>query len=142
LGVTIAMRSRSWKRLCYSQNDTVNVKTPPFLSEDLIVEILIRLPVRLLLQYKCVCKSWKTLIYDPQFVKCQLLSSNAHPQLVSVFFGVSNNLLESYPLKPLLDNPSTNVEPAIFEMRYATSMIGSCNGLLCLHDYSRFTFKL
>ncbi|KAK7340703.1 hypothetical protein VNO77_21413 [Canavalia gladiata] len=37
------------------------------LPEELIVEILLRLPVRSLLRFKCVCKSWLSLISDPQF---------------------------------------------------------------------------
>ncbi|KEH31947.1 F-box protein interaction domain protein [Medicago truncatula] len=124
MGVTIVMRSRSGKRLLrYHQNGTVSIQSasettvnkplPPFLPEELIVEILLRLSVKSLLQYKCVCKTWKTLLSDPQFAKSHLLSSNVHPQLVSVFMG--------------------------FETRHSTSIIGSCNGLLCLRDSSGFT---
>ncbi|RHN63682.1 putative F-box domain-containing protein [Medicago truncatula] len=98
MGVTIVMRSRSGKRLLrYHQNGTVSIQSasettvnkplPPFLPEELIVEILLRLSVKSLLQYKCVCKTWKTLLSDPQFAKSHLLSSNVHPQLVSVFMG-------------------------------------------------------
>ncbi|MCI40987.1 F-box/kelch-repeat protein, partial [Trifolium medium] len=41
----------------------------PFLPEELIIQILLRLPVRSLIEFKCVCKSWKTLISDPKFAK-------------------------------------------------------------------------
>ncbi|KAK7295543.1 hypothetical protein RJT34_18453 [Clitoria ternatea] len=37
--------------------------------QDLIENILSRLPVRSLLRFKCVCKSWLSLISDPQFAK-------------------------------------------------------------------------
>ncbi|AET05109.2 F-box-like protein [Medicago truncatula] len=55
--------------LYHSQNDTVstlpvpetnaeNILLLPELPKELIDEILARLPVRSLLQFKCVCKSW------------------------------------------------------------------------------------
>lgn len=37
------------------------------LPGDLIVEILSWLPVDALLRFRCVCKSWKSLIFDPSF---------------------------------------------------------------------------
>jgi F-box interacting protein len=107
------------------------------------VEILVRLPVKSLIQYKCVCKTWKSLISDPQFAKSHLLSSNAHPQLVvSVIIGIANCHFVSYPLKLLLDNPSTPVETATLTTRHCTRIIGSCNGLLCFYYSPRSTFKL
>ncbi|XP_057459207.1 F-box protein CPR1-like [Lotus japonicus] len=37
------------------------------LPEDLMVEIMLRLPVRSLLRFKCVCKLWLSLISNPEF---------------------------------------------------------------------------
>jgi len=42
------------------------------LSFDLFEEILCRLPLRSLMQFKCVCKSWKLLISNPKFAKKHL----------------------------------------------------------------------
>ncbi|XP_061371685.1 F-box protein At1g15015-like isoform X2 [Gastrolobium bilobum] len=39
------------------------------LSWDVIQEILLRLPVKSLVRFKCVCKSWLSLISDSQFAK-------------------------------------------------------------------------
>ena len=36
------------------------------LTDDAVVEILRRLPARSLFCCKCVCRSWKDLISDPQ----------------------------------------------------------------------------
>ncbi|MCI26118.1 F-box/kelch-repeat protein, partial [Trifolium medium] len=46
------------------------------LLDELIADILSRLPVKTLMQIKCVCKSWKTLISDdPSFAKLHLQRS-------------------------------------------------------------------
>ncbi|KAK4727087.1 hypothetical protein R3W88_032004 [Solanum pinnatisectum] len=37
--------------------------------EDLIREILLKLPVKALLRFKCVCKNWYTLIKNPCFIR-------------------------------------------------------------------------
>lgn len=37
-------------------------------SDDLIVETLSRLPVKSLMRFKCVCKSWYGLVKDPNFI--------------------------------------------------------------------------
>ncbi|XP_045802997.1 F-box/kelch-repeat protein At3g23880-like [Trifolium pratense] len=112
--------------------------------EEIIVEILLRLPVRSLLQFRCVCKFWKNLISDPQFAKSHVLSSTAYPQLVSIDIGIAKSDIVSYPLKPLLENPnpSAGVKSAFFLSRQRTSMIGSCNGLICFFNSLRSTFKL
>ncbi|KAL1816572.1 F-box/kelch-repeat protein At3g23880-like [Daucus carota subsp. sativus] len=47
-------------------------KSINYLPEGLISEILLRLPVKSLLQCKSVCKPWLSLISTPHFVKSQL----------------------------------------------------------------------
>ncbi|KEH19714.1 putative F-box domain-containing protein [Medicago truncatula] len=139
--VKIAEYSCSRKRLHHSQNDTLTKLELLFLPEEIIVNILLRLPVRSLLQFKCVCKSWKILISDPQFAKNQFLSSTEYPQLVSPVFGLAKCEIVSYPLKPLLENTLTidkPVKPVIFSSRCQIMILGSCNGLLCLHEDSHF----
>ncbi|XP_058774262.1 F-box/kelch-repeat protein At3g23880-like [Vicia villosa] len=74
----------------------------PVLPEELVGEILLRLPVRSLLQFKCVCKSWKTLISGSQFPLFKRPSTPVKP----VTFGYMEEMLDY--------------------------IIGSCNGLLCM----------
>ncbi|XP_011043205.1 PREDICTED: putative F-box/LRR-repeat/kelch-repeat protein At1g11620 [Populus euphratica] len=42
------------------------------LPEDVIIEILSRLPVKNLLQFKCVCKSWHAIITSPKLISKHL----------------------------------------------------------------------
>ncbi|GAU43182.1 hypothetical protein TSUD_301480 [Trifolium subterraneum] len=120
----------------------------PVLPEELIIEILLRLPVRSLLQFKCVCKSWKTLISDPQFAKTHLQGSSStdesimtHQRLVSLV-GTGPYEVISYPVKTLFENPSIPVEPDSFSMKHKYRIIGSCNGLLCLYGKSQHCVRL
>ncbi|KAL6513750.1 hypothetical protein OROHE_019610 [Orobanche hederae] len=39
-----------------------------FLPDDLIFQILIRLPIKTLLRFKCVCRIWRSTIEDPIFI--------------------------------------------------------------------------
>lgn len=114
----------------------------PVLPEEVNFDILLRLPVRSLLQLKCVSKSWKTLISNPQFAKSHLLSSTSYPQLFTSAVKIGDREILSYPMKPLLENPSTPVEPVTITMRHKYNILGSCNGLLCLYDSSQSNFRL
>lgn len=114
-------------------------ESPPILPDDIIAAILLRLPVRSLLQFRCVCKSWKILISDPQFAKnqLQLLTANptiAHQHLASSTFTQTCKIT-SFPVKPLFANPSSPVVPIIVEMNGRYHILGSCNGLLCLYEF-------
>ncbi|MCD7453742.1 hypothetical protein HAX54_021974 [Datura stramonium] len=51
------------------------------LTEDLEREILVRLPVESSLRFKCVCKSWYTLINSPRFIR-EYLGNKRRPQLL------------------------------------------------------------
>ncbi|XP_059639817.1 putative F-box/kelch-repeat protein At1g15680 [Cornus florida] len=39
------------------------------LPEWLLLEVLLRLPVKSILRFKCVCKDWLSLISDPSFIR-------------------------------------------------------------------------
>ncbi|XP_055814521.1 F-box/kelch-repeat protein At3g06240-like [Solanum dulcamara] len=67
------------------------------LEEETITEILSRLPVRSLFRFKCVLKSWMTLINEPYFVKKHLnhAKNNQNSQKICL---LNNNLSFQYGL--------------------------------------------
>jgi len=109
------------------------------------------------MQFKCVCKSWKTLIsHDPSFAKLHLQRSkrNTHLALISDLSSddESNCSVVPFPVSHLLEAPLTIApfEPYCLLRNVAIPndpyhvlgnmdcciIIGSCNGLLCLRCYS------
>ncbi|KAL4288685.1 F-box/kelch-repeat protein At3g23880-like [Arachis ipaensis] len=111
------------------------------LSEDLIAEILFRLPARNLLELKTVCKSWKTLISNSRFALNHFRRSIADPTMTNPRLVYSTRHFVDcnigfFPVQPLLKNtssPSSNPTTVVsFEMKDCLEILGSCNGLLCL----------
>lgn len=107
---------------------------------ELIIEILLRLPVKTLVRFKCVCKSWLLLLSDPHFATShfELASSRTHrhrlmliapssvPQILSIDF---NESLHS-------DSDSTSLDlnflpPSSY---HNLQIIGSCRGFLLLNS--------
>nr|WRO64597.1 MYB transcription factor protein [Rosa persica] len=85
------------------------------IPEDIIMDILSRLPVKSLIRFRCVSKCWRSIVSDPQLAKLQF-------QVTSEKKTQSQNRL-----LPKLTGP--------FEHRDRIShgeVRGSCNGLVCV----------
>ncbi|KAK4271137.1 hypothetical protein QN277_019874 [Acacia crassicarpa] len=48
----------------------------PFLPEGILIDILIRLPVKSLTRFQCVCRDWRNLLKAPSFIADHLHHSN------------------------------------------------------------------
>ncbi|CAH9107710.1 unnamed protein product [Cuscuta europaea] len=103
----------------------------PYFTEDLITEILSRLPAKPLIRFKCVSKRWNSLISDPAFANLQLRRANrddgnrlflttAPPQSLDYNHGAFRKL--SYPAAMMKGGPPSDFIP--------TWVLGSCNGLI------------
>ncbi|XP_030934680.1 F-box/kelch-repeat protein At3g23880-like isoform X2 [Quercus lobata] len=53
-------------------------RTKHDLPEEIVLEILARLPVKSLLRFRCVCKTWYSYITSPNFISTHLLCYNNH----------------------------------------------------------------
>ncbi|KAF5441919.1 hypothetical protein F2P56_037129 [Juglans regia] len=108
---------------------------PLHLPENVVVEILLRLPVKSLVRFRCVSKRWCSLISDPRFSKSQFRRASVRSQrlLISSRSGIRSLDCEA----PFEDSstPSVLVVPFQKRGRYV-SIIGSCNGLVCVSLYS------
>lgn len=56
--------------------------------EETVNDILLRLPVKSLLRFKCVCKSWHDLIKSSSFIKKHFDNESNRPRLWFCKFGV------------------------------------------------------
>jgi hypothetical protein len=99
----------------------------PSLPFELIEEILSRLPVKLLLQLRCACKSWNSLISDHKFAKKHLSLSTTHN--VHWVEYSHKYILKSYQLDSGFTNCTNSAFPQFDSYIY---IVGSCNGILCL----------
>ncbi|XP_059284033.1 F-box/kelch-repeat protein At3g23880-like [Lycium ferocissimum] len=110
----------------------------PF-PEDLDRNILVRLPVKSLLRFKCVCKNWYTLIKNPNFIKEHLnnCSKNKSLQLLIYDYGASDGsppitLISDHGVFPLHENPDY-----FQRFRGMTNiLIGSVDGIYLLERVS------
>ncbi|KAI4317713.1 hypothetical protein L6164_025562 [Bauhinia variegata] len=109
----------------------------PTLPPELLVEVLSRLPVKSLLQLRCVCKSWKSLISDPQFVKKHLQMSVMDPKFTHhklIFqFSKRSFTLKYCSVYSIFNYSSTRAAVLKYPTTYRgyDMIVGSCNGLLC-----------
>lgn len=115
-----------------------------FLPEEVVINILARLPVKSLLRFRCVSKSWKSLISCPNFVSMHIhhsyLSKTPTPSPRILLRHYSRDKkVEVYSVHR--NNETFDVEEDIkisFPFRGLASsyfrIVGFCNGLLCLSD--------
>ncbi|CAJ2670120.1 unnamed protein product [Trifolium pratense] len=107
-----------------------------FLPHELITQILSFLPVKHLMQLKCVCKSWKTLISnDSTLVKLHLKRSAKRVALFSFTCNKSRKLCSVRFPKVSFEKgkePKQKLTDAFGAFLYP---VGCCNGLLCLVGY-------
>ncbi|KAI9114984.1 hypothetical protein K1719_013997 [Acacia pycnantha] len=110
----------------------------PILPPELIENILSRLPVRFLLQLRCVCKSWKSLISDPQFAQLHLRMAATDPNFTHhniVFCSLGRKrTVKSCPVASIRDGLAINAVKLAYPLKKSNRydfIVGSCNGLLC-----------
>ncbi|XP_027351841.1 F-box/kelch-repeat protein At3g06240-like [Abrus precatorius] len=111
------------------------------LPHELIEEILLRLPVKSLLRFKSVCKSWLNLISDPQFAKSQfdLAAVKTHRLLLRS----TNRSIKSLDIEASLRDdssflnlllPPPPLSPFLFHGVHheGVEILGTCRGLVLL----------
>ncbi|GAB2298484.1 hypothetical protein Dimus_032547 [Dionaea muscipula] len=104
--------------------------------EDVVVEIMARLPVKPLIRFKCVCKRWFFIIGSDHFAAKQLAAGRSSDYdkfdcLLSNFILASNGCEFSlYSLDTFLGSyPSRRVLK--FSWLHETSFAGPLDGILC-----------
>nr|TKS13950.1 hypothetical protein D5086_0000048270 [Populus alba] len=99
------------------------------LPEDVIIEILSLLPVKTLLQFKCVCKSWYGIITSSNFISLHL--NNHYNNIKSghlLAHFVYPQLLELFQDESLTDLSHQELDAPI-RGRLCGRLCGPCNGI-------------
>ena len=133
------------------------METEQYLPIELIIQILLRLPVKSLIRFKCVCKSWFSLISHSDFTNSHFqLTSAAHirriqlitPYFVSLSIDIESSLSDdnacySPDISFLIDDDdyysssSSDLDdlspPKSF---FKLDFKGSCRGFILLNCYS------
>ncbi|XP_058772038.1 F-box/kelch-repeat protein At3g23880-like [Vicia villosa] len=112
------------------------------LPEELIFQILLWLPVKSLIRFKCVCKSWFSLIsHDLHFINSHFqLTATTTPHHRILFISTFPFKTLSINFEPLLDDFNASVSldlDGIFPWYSKNVAInGSCRGFTLLCCYS------
>jgi len=88
------------------------MQTETYLPIELIIQILLRLPVKSLIRFKCVCKSWLSLISQPHFANSHFqLTAATHTNRIMLITPYLESL--SIDLESSLNDDSASYSPDI-----------------------------
>ncbi|KAI8556198.1 hypothetical protein RHMOL_Rhmol05G0233500 [Rhododendron molle] len=111
----------------------------PNLPCEIIAEILLRLPVKSLLQLRCVCKSWRSLISNRKFAKTHvsLASMNTDYSNRRLILSSSNppSDVKSCSLYSILNDKSDSAVQLDCPLKVPDLKVmswGCCDGLVCI----------
>ncbi|KAB1201526.1 hypothetical protein CJ030_MR0G003213 [Morella rubra] len=111
------------------------------LPEDIIVEILLQLPVKPLLRFRCVSKRWFSLISDPHFAKSHFKRASERTQRLLLSTSLRLGSLEVD--KPFGNGSAVKKLNFPFKQRgRRVKILGSCNGLVCVSLYGHKDFYI
>ncbi|XAR55819.1 hypothetical protein NMG60_11036028 [Bertholletia excelsa] len=103
----------------------------PDLPMNIMSEIISRLPVRSLLRFKLVCKTWYALITDSHFISKHLHDYNSYKHQI-IFKSLTTSILTDCIS---LYNDETSGGLVGLHTPFLVSeynLVGSCHGLICL----------
>ncbi|GFY82461.1 hypothetical protein Acr_02g0007010 [Actinidia rufa] len=109
----------------------------PELSLELIFAILLLLPVKSLIRFKSVCKSWLAMISDPQFAKkhLSLLTKDDTIDPWRIMIRYPYHDLKSCSLHSIFHEPygyAVDLDFPLKRLRRDVVIVGSCDGLVCI----------
>ncbi|KAL6603336.1 hypothetical protein ACP70R_043697 [Stipagrostis hirtigluma subsp. patula] len=78
----------------------VQQQTTPELLDEIVFEILIRLPVQSLSRFRSVCKAWHAIISDPAFIRAHLQCSKQKQHQESSSFLITPRLQKEFEDTP------------------------------------------
>ncbi|KAL2337361.1 hypothetical protein Fmac_011807 [Flemingia macrophylla] len=106
------------------------------MPRELITEILLKLPVKSLSRFKCVCKSWLSIISDPEFTTLHFGLAATHTERLVLFVPRTREARSIDFNLPFHDDSACitlNLEflpPKPFEIQ----ICGSCRGFVLLNS--------
>ncbi|XP_052108369.1 F-box/kelch-repeat protein At3g23880-like [Arachis duranensis] len=117
----------------------MRVKRYDDLLEELIREILLRLPARTLVSLRSVCTSWRNLISAPDFTWNHLRRSclrdpSLTPLQIAYYCRFPSVGMRVLSVQSMMENPSEPTRLDCFRGPSYYSMVGSFHGLLCMFD--------
>ncbi|CAI0383790.1 unnamed protein product [Linum tenue] len=101
------------------------------LPTELVQDILSRLPITSLVQFRSVCRSWRVLAVDPELVALSLRRA-APCLLLHCDFPIRNQIY--FADLAAEDSRVRRIQVPFWPSMPEFEVIGSCNGLLCLSD--------
>lgn len=117
------------------------------IPENVVFNIVAWLPVKSVIRFRCVCKSWDSFIISPYFISTHLNNNNSkyHGCFIRVpeSFGKKGKVCEVFCDRTYYIISEYPV-PSGFDRFYVGStsagngIVGSCNGLLCIPHYKGF----
>lgn len=128
-------RKRSRSQEAMTTNDTTTVSSFPLV---IITDILLQLPIKSIVRFKCVSKSWLVLIKSSEFVTAHLNRSiRNHSLIVRYYNHAFGNDFGLTLLRSDLKQHQVELPP-LEGLSTFPKIVGSCNGLLCLDVSSAF----
>ncbi|KAL2550059.1 F-box protein [Forsythia ovata] len=106
-------------------------------NDDLLIEILLRLPIKSLIRFKLVSKHWHSLITDPKF--CHLRNPKPNPALgLFLLPRLNYYVIPCFEYVPFSVQEPTN--PSLLKLKFTKdphgiSIVQSCNGLLLCSSF-------
>ncbi|XP_047320924.1 F-box/kelch-repeat protein At3g23880-like [Impatiens glandulifera] len=127
----------SMKQSSAAADDSDSVHLATSLPEEIISDILIKLPVKSLIRFKSVCKSWSALISDPIFVKAHLqgnIQDKNYARHRLIMKTRPQFDVKSCSLSSVLNEESsiTDIDYPLEDYPLSFRVIGSANGLVCI----------
>ncbi|GAB4824476.1 hypothetical protein Ancab_040304 [Ancistrocladus abbreviatus] len=124
-------------------------KERPVLPEDVLMEILSRLPGKSLMKCKRVCKSWYCLISDSGFILKHLSQYTCNPEVLGplLFVGFAHKQLFSFISlddgskrtgcddSVFLIDVASIIDPSNFCSELSLQYMDHCHGIVCLRNY-------
>ncbi|XP_050217352.1 putative F-box protein At3g16210 [Mercurialis annua] len=103
-----------------------------FLPEEIVVQILSRLPAKSVLKFSCACKLWNSIIKNPNFIPT--FSSNKHHPCIFILHYDGRDLKYKYSMR--FDDEDFDeylfLQPVCNPPDEVGEVIGSSGGLVCL----------